>query len=169
MLGLWVSSLWEKVWEWLHLYKRELDPAGWKQGLLLLLQKKSQSVERSFYECRVAKVGGFLMLRLGLRLCTWHFALNLPAGFLLDSTYRIPREKAEEGTSFLISLPCVAQKQPVGPAFGVLGHFQLMLGTLSGESRARCLWLLPRKYKNQPSFFQNPRLWPPYLFPYPFV
>ena len=46
-----------------------------------------------------------MMLRLGLRLCTLHFALNLPAGFLLVSTYRIPRGKVEEGTSFLVSLP----------------------------------------------------------------
>lgn len=57
---------------------------------------------------------------MGLRLCTLHFTLNLPAGFLLVSTYRISREKAEEGTSFLVSLTCVAQKQQLSPASSVL-------------------------------------------------
>lgn len=45
-------------------------------------------------------MGGFILLRPGLELGT----LLLPAGFLLDSTYRIHIEKAEEGTCFLFSL-----------------------------------------------------------------
>ena len=48
-----------------------------------------------------------MMLRL------WDFAnyisqSYLPAGFLLDSTYRIHREKTEKGTSFLLSLSLTA-------------------------------------------------------------
>lgn len=96
MLGLWVSLSWASA--------RELDPARWRHGAAW----KSKYVWRSFHEHRVAKAGGFMILRLGLGLCKLLFQLTSASMLPLDATY-------SSGTGALLSvLPIsasIAQKQ----------------------------------------------------------
>ena len=63
-----------------------------------------------------------MVLRLGWNFANYISQLHLPADFLLDPTFRIHREKTEEGTSFLFSLVFanIAQKHQLLQASSIL-------------------------------------------------